>query len=235
VFENVWPDSGVTAADILRPLLKNPFKARIAAQIGNEGNEPDNQLASVFARWSFPESHVEVYGELGREDNAFDTRDLALEPDHDMTYMVGFQRSWPSRNGELFALRGETLNSAISHLDRVRHQSPPYIHEPIRQGYTQIGQLLGAPGGYGGGSTSIALDWYRTGGRRTLTWRRWHREPVAVPGIPADVVHDLSADWLLFRSRVDLAPEATLSYELDRPGGGDAVNLRLALAGRVHW
>jgi hypothetical protein len=235
VFENVWPDSGLTVGDILRPLVKNPLKGRLAAKIGNGGNEPDNQLASIFGRWVLPKSGIEVYGELGREDNSFDTRDLILEPDHEMSYMLGFQRVWLKPGGELLALRGEILNTMVSHLAAVRSESPPYVHDPIRQGYTQIGQVLGAPAGFGGGSSSIALDWFHSGGRRTITWRRWHREPSTYVGEPPDIVHDVSVDWLLFRRHIDVAPEATLSYELNRPAGGDALNLRFGLAGKAHW
>jgi hypothetical protein len=39
---------------------------------------------------------------------------------------------------------------------------------------------------------------------------------------------------LIFHSRVDLRPEATAAYELDRDGRGDAINLRLAVSAQVH-
>jgi hypothetical protein len=235
LFENAWPDSGVSVRDILSPLVKNPFKAHLRAQFGGDGWQPDNQIASVFGRWSLPRAHVEVYGELGREDNSYDLRDLVLEPDHDMSYMIGLKRVWMRGAGELFSVRGELLNTEISHLSRVRPQGPPYVHSPILQGHTQAGQLLGAYGGYGGGATVIAVDWFGRSGRRTVSWRRWLREPAALPDRPADVMQAVTFDAVVFHSRLDVAPEATFVYDLNGVAGDDAVNLRLAIAGRMHW
>jgi hypothetical protein len=234
LFHNVWPDTGVSLSDLLTPLIKNPFKVRLTEQLGNQGDEPDNQLASVFFRWNVPRSGFELYGEMGREDNAFDTRDYLVEPDRDMSYSLGFQRVWKRPGGELLALRGEVLNSSASHLALIRTPAPPYIHSPVRQGHTQLGQVLGAPGAYGGGAGMLALEWLSSAGRRTITWRRTQREPTDYAA-PKDVVHAVTMDWLMFRPRIDLAPEATLAYNVNRDGAGNALNLRAALTGRLHW
>lgn len=234
LFQDAWPDSGLTLGDILGPLLKNPLKARLALDNGGGAGQPDNQLASVFARWSFPASRVAVYGELGREDNAYDARDLILEPDHDLTYLVGLERVWPRPAGALMVVRAELLNSSISHLNQVRDQAPLYIHASLIQGHTQRGQLLGAPAGYGGGGTTLGIAWYDPRGRHGITWRRMDQDPSELQAAK-DVIHALTFDWLLLRRRVDLLPEATLAYNLNRAGGGDVVNLRVALSGTLHW
>ena len=234
LFENVWPDSGVGFGDIVAPLFKNPFKAHIASTAGG-GTEPDNQLGSLFARWTFPGSGVEIYGELGREDNSADARDLLLEPDHDLAFMLGFQRVWLQGDRAMLVFRGELLNTSISHLDQVRHQSPAYIHSFVVQGHTQRGQLLGAPTGYAGGGASLAVDWFTRRGRTTVTWRRALREPPVSTTSPRDVTHALSIDGLLFRPRFDLAPELTLIYNANQDGGGDALSARVSLIARAHW
>lgn len=234
LFHSSWPDSGLSVGDILRPLIKNPFKARLVASVGGTGTEPDNQLGSVFARWSFPESRVAVYGELGREDNAYDLRDVILEPDHDVTYLLGLERAWRRGEGRLLVVRAELLNTSISHLDRVRSESPPYVHKPLTQGHTQLGQVLGAPSGFGGGGAMIAFDWFGPEGRRGITWRRMDRDPAPQPAAK-DVIHALTFDWLLFKRRVDLLPEATLAYNMNRYGESDVLNLRAALTGTLHW
>jgi hypothetical protein len=236
LFENNYPDSGVSLGDILRPLAHGLLKTQRARALGNQtGNEPDNQLASLFARWVFPESGVEVYGELGRDDNAYDTRDLILEPDHDLSYLIGLARTWKRRGGGLLSLHGELLNSRVSHLERVRSQAPPYYHTSVVQGHTQAGQLLGAPTGYGGGSTTVAMDWLSTTGRVSVTWRRVLREPPFLVTDTPDVMHSLSLDALLLGRRFDVMPEATLIYNGNRDGGSDAVDLRMSLVARRHW
>lgn len=234
LFHNAWPDTGLRVRDVLTQLLKNPFKARLTTTLGGDGSEPDNQIASIFARWVVPGAGLELYGEMGREDNAFDMRDLLVEPDRDASYSLGFQRVWRPARGDLLTLRGEVLNSAASHLSNTRPSTPPYVHTPITQGHTHIGQVLGAPGAFGGGADVVALEWLTSAGRRTITWRRFVQEPVATTA-PKDVVHALTLEWLLFRQRVDLAPEATIAYELNRIATGDALNVRVALTGRLHW
>lgn len=234
LFENAWPDSGVRLTTVLSQLLKNPFKVRLSAQLGGDGTEADNQIASAFVRWNVPGAGIELYGEMGREDNAYDTRDLLVQPDRDASYSLGMQRVWTRGDGSLFALRGEVLNSAPSHLARVRPSGPPYVHTPVAQGHTQLGQILGAPSAFAGGGGMVAIEWITRTGRRSITWRRTLHEPVLFPG-PKDVVHAITADWLMFRPRVDLAPEATVAYNLNRFQIGDVVNFRAALTAHVHW
>jgi hypothetical protein len=233
VFEQIYPDSGVNLGRLLRPLFEGFLK--IHQLNGTGGTDAANQLASFFARWAFPRSGLEVYGEIGREDHSWDLRDYLLEPDHDMTYMLGLQRAWQRPDGELIAVRGELLNSSMSHLNQVRMQLPPYIHDLIVQGHTNLGQVLGAPGAYGGGATTIAVDWSTKAGRRSLTWRRIDREPPTPGEGVRDIIHALTADRLVFGSRVDLVQEVTLAYNLNRNLGGDALNLRVALTGKAHW
>jgi hypothetical protein len=235
LFENVWPDTGFSLGDVVRPLFQSLLKTKLNSKFGNAGDKPDNQLASVFARWAFPESGVEVYGEYGREDNAWDTRDLLLEPDHDVAYMLGLARVWRRPGGRLLRVRGELMNSAVTDLNRVRTQTPPYTHSPVVQGHTQLGQVLGAPSGFGGGGMTLAADVLSPSGRMTISWRRAMREPPTVPSQPHDATQTLSLSSLAFRRGVDLAPEAALVYNESRNGGGAAMNVRVSVTARAQW
>lgn len=235
LFENIWPDTGVGFGDIVKPLFQNLLLKKLQGQFGGLGFRPDNQIASVFARWAFPRSGVEVYGEYGREDNAYDNRDLIVEPDHDVAFMLGLSRVWKRPNDRLLVLRGELLNSSITDLTRVRAQTPPYVHSPIVQGHTQLGQILGAPSGYAGGGVSLAAELYSPAGRATISWRRMMREPPVGTTGARDAIHAVSIDGLILRQRIDLVPELTLVYNVNRNGGGDAFDARFALAARAHW
>jgi hypothetical protein len=157
-FHTTWPDTGLLSHDYLRP-FEGLLKTTVARQIGSvDGDEPDNQLASMFFRWVHPRSRLEVYGEYGREDHNADVYDLIAEPDHIATYMVGFQRVMSISATAMTTLRAETLTSRPSHLDRIRQQITPYMHGPVLQGHTQLGQVLGAPGGAGGGASIISVS-----------------------------------------------------------------------------
>jgi hypothetical protein len=157
-FHTAWPDTALWSHEFLRP-FEGLLKATVARQKGTaDGGDPDNQLASMFFRWVHPRSRFEVYGEYGREDHSVDVYDLIAEPDHIATYMVGFQKVMSASATTLTTLRAEVLTSRPSHLDRVREQVTPYTHSRAVQGHTQHGQILGAPGGAGGGASIISLS-----------------------------------------------------------------------------
>jgi hypothetical protein len=90
-FHSPAPD-GFTA-DLLWKPLEGLLKERLDTGFA-DNNDPDNQIASVFARWVFPAAGLEVYGEFGREDHSWNRRDLLLQPDHISAYLLGFRRVW---------------------------------------------------------------------------------------------------------------------------------------------
>ncbi len=189
-----------------------------------------NQLASVFGRWVLAPAHVEVWGEYMRNDAAANSRDLVVEPDHDAGFTVGTRRVWQRRDGAIAALRVEWLNDQITHLDRVRVQVRPYQHFPIRQGHTEVGQVLGSAGAQGGSSTTIGYDRYLRDGRWTVEAARRVVQSSLAEGSPErqwDVLYYMRAERLRFGKHADLFTGVSLMPELNRNFGGDVVNLRL--------
>lgn len=117
-----------------------------------------NQLASLYARIAPPNSGVEAYGELYREDHNQDFRDLAEEPDHESAYTIGLRRAWRSSESGVSAVTIESMNGRITHLMRVRGESPMYIHSIVSEGHTYLGQPLGSIAAFGGAGTYVAFD-----------------------------------------------------------------------------
>lgn len=231
-FHSVWPDEGLDADYFLRP-VNTFFKAGTADPNDTiPAVRSDNQLVSVFARWAFPESGVEVYGEYGREDANWDLRDFLVEPDHVSGYMLGLRKLWRHADRRFLTLRGELLNTQVSHLARVRAQGPFYRHTYARQGHTHRGQLLGAASGYGGGGWFLGGDYYHPGGRwsgflaRDL---RNHQGVTFAPSVERDVLYSLGGESLLFRGRFDVLTGLTGVYEYNRDLRGNAFNLNLTL------
>src|SRR5690606_3354507 len=64
-FHTLWP-AAIDIVDLVRP-LESVLKERI---IEADVREADNQLASVFFRWSLPAGGVEIAGEYMREDHS---------------------------------------------------------------------------------------------------------------------------------------------------------------------
>ena len=235
-FHTPWPEKGLTAARFLKP-LEGLYKQNLrdTDEGVDEKSDADNQLASVFARWVFPSSGFEVYGEYGREDHSWNLRDFIVEPDHSGGYTVGVQKVWRRSAPEMIVLRGEVINTQISHISKVRDQAPFYVHYAgARQGHTQRGQLLGSSAGYGGGGSVLAVDRYHRRGRWTAEWTRTlRRERVGSTALDGrnnealDVMHSLGAEAVLFRGGWEIISRVGGSYNFNRNFGSDAANLHV--------
>lgn len=245
-FHTPWPADGLDAGNFLKPVeafWKSNLPDREEEVIpGDTKSDVDNQLASAFFRAVFPRSGFEVYGEYGREDHSFDARDFVLEPDHSGGYMLGFQKAWMPSGDRLVALRGEVLDLGISHIARVRHQAPFYVHGFTVQGHTQRGQLLGAAAGLGGMAATLAADVYGRGGRWTAAWTREVRQDrgsFPLTGVSddrgLDVLHTLGLEGLFFRGRFDITAGLRGAYEFNRDFGDDAFNVNANLGLRAAF
>ena len=223
LFHGQWPDDG-DFGPRLRALTQGFFFT---------GGDPangvvQNQLASVFGRWAWP--GFEVYGEYLRNDANLDLRDFWQEPDHDAGYTVGARRVWRRPDGTLTAFRFETLNTRIGHLNRLRYQTRPYQHTPIRQGHTEAGEVLGSAAAQGGLATTLGWDRYRADGRWTAEAARRVVRSSLGEGAPErrwDVVNYVRVERLRFGRRQDVVAGVTAMAELNRNFGRDAYQLRL--------
>jgi hypothetical protein len=228
-----WRSGGPSVSDLLRMLHSQ--------QTANERGDADHQMASAFARWVLPHSGFEVYGEYGRQDYNLDVRDFIEEPDHAGGYTIGFRKVSRRPGNRLFAVRVEVQNLQFSRLAQGRNWAPFYTHgSTVRQGHTQLGQLLGSEAGVGGAGTVLAVESYSPHGRWTWSWTRMLRQQRGDPsgagppdGRGLDVQHALAVERLVFRGRYDLLARVAVVYELNRNFGGDAFNLNAALGVRA--
>jgi hypothetical protein len=228
-YHEVWPAKGPGWDDFTRPFKLNAF-AESRANLA--GKEVANQLASIFFRWAFPGTGLEAYGEYGREDFATDIIDVAAEPDHDAAYTVGVHRVLRWSGNRLVVLKGEIMNARMTRLQIVRQQSPFYVHSPIVQGHTELGQVLGAPAGFGGGGTNVSVDVYTAGGRWSAGLSRRMVDQTQAAG---SEFYGLTLERLWFRRYADLRVAATQAVQLNRRPGQDVGNLNLQIGTLLHW
>ncbi len=163
-----WPHDGWDAAEFLG-LFSQFTNAGHTDKYGEPINDYDDQLASMTARWLLPESGFEVYLEYAREDFPLSVRALVLQPDHSRAYTAGFQKTLPSPTGS-YVLRGENTvlgQTGTYSIAALGGSSSPgyYTHGMVVEGYTNRGQLLGAPIGPGSNSQYLGLDHYTASGR----------------------------------------------------------------------
>lgn len=239
-----WPDQGLPGRYIARPfggLLKSHLSAsEDGIPTDDRSIDGENQLASVFARWLFPSSAFEVYGEYGRDDHSWDGRDLILEPDHQASLLLGFRKQFARSDGTLLVVRAERMDFTANTFAIRRGGGWTYTHSSgSNQGHTLRGQLLGAGVGAGSaGGLNAAVDWYRPDGRWTIELQREQKqEDAATVGTdgdphPLEVEYAVGAERLLFLDGIELRLGLTASYDFNRDLAGDRGNLSLIVGAR---
>lgn len=238
-FSLTWPHSGLNSryfTHLFEGFLKPKGNAVFAPTPTDPTTSTDNQLASVFARWVFPASGVEVYGEYGREDHNASARDALLEPDHSAAIALGVRKAWKA-GGALFAGRAEIVNHQPSSLARHRGQGSWYVHGYARQGHTHRGQLLASPVAVGSGAGTFAsMERFGSSGVTRLCGKRfvvrdlWSRDrkPEVQYGLCAEHQTKLNA-------KSNLLLGADVVNHLNRNASRDGINLRLRASWTFDW
>ena len=229
--------------------LKNEYAAGDTAGL-------DNQLASLFFRWTFPASGFEVYGERGYEDQFFDARDFLQDIDHEREYMLGFQKTVRRRSRAIDVFKGELVNYQVPTLGRIRIENAVYLHSPLRQGHTNRGQLLGSNAGVAAGAAST-ISWkrYTGSGRTGVSFKRIIRDQLGnyrdqlltlgeaetIPGeedIPAskrtDVIVSLGFERMQFTRYGDVGARLEVMQNYNRNYAENVPNLNLQLLARLR-
>ena len=165
-----------------------------------------DQLASLFMRWLMPEEHGEVYFEYGKEDHNWNTRDFLQEASHSAAYILGLKKLIPLkiRKGEFIQINMEVTQLASNSATINRGWTINwYTHTPVTEGYTNLGQILGAGIGPGSNLQTIHIGWVK--GLKTIGVqfeRLVHNENYFY-----DVIKDVRVHW------VDLSSAAIASWD----------------------
>jgi hypothetical protein len=236
-YHAIWPEDGLTSQHFRKPL--EPFLKRKLSppDPSNPGGfleaDTTNQLASFFLRWAFPRSGFEIYGEYGREDHTWDSRDLLLEPDHTGAFGLGFRKAWARAGNQIVTLHGEILDYRTPILWRHRAENATYIHGDAR-GHTHRGQLLGADlGVVSAQGLALGVDRYTASGRLGVTWSSVVRKDGSAPGMEPDVQHIVGLERLQFWGPLEISVTLGGVYEFSRKMGEDASNFFGAFG--VRW
>lgn len=183
-----------------------PFSAAfdVAKSVGRPNSAPGDdflreagadQIFSLFARWVFPAAGFETYGEWGRYEEPSSLRDLLTAPHHSQGYTLGLQ--WVSAPEDRNAVRVQAeatyLEPSASY--RERRVISWYTSRPVPQGYTHLGQPIGAGIGPGASSQWAAID-YLFLDRSMLglfaNRIRWDNAAFYAAGVHSFVDHDVS-------------------------------------------
>ncbi len=157
-----------------------------------------DQLLSLFGRWIFPSDGFEVYTEWARQELPKSLHDFIISPSQSHGYTLGLQYRKPAPVSiATFRLQAEITTLEQSPTFKNRPVGVFYTSRRVIQGYTQLGQPIGAAIGPGASSQWLALD--RVGPRGavgvTLNRIRWNedvRSTYNYPGYVGYCNHDVS-------------------------------------------
>ena len=125
----------------------------------DSSTQGSDQLFSLFARWVFPASGFETYGEWARMELPRSLRALFVAPQNTGGYTLGVQWADPQPRAGRLRVQGEV--SYLEQTQSVPGQLSPdfYTGRAVVQGFTQRGQIIGASIGPGSSTQFLAADW----------------------------------------------------------------------------
>jgi hypothetical protein len=225
---------------LVRPVLKE----NQASEANPLGDDEQDQMATVFARWALPAAGLELYGEWARGDHSFDFRDLFVQPEHASAYLAGFQKVLSHSPLRTWRVGGEMTLLASSRTVALREPKAGafYVHGLVAQGYTHRGQVLGAGIGPGSKQFSVAVDRFAPWGQAGVTLlrtvyddNRFYARPEA-NALEHEVEPSVRFDATVFRGPWDLNASFTVSRLLNMwyQFRNDSQNLNIVVGARYH-
>ena len=129
-------------------LVSNAEKANLKASYG-----------SIFFRYVLKEARAEVYAEYGRNDRGATIVNLITDKNYNRGYVVGFRKITNANRHHLrFEVTTEFTNLQATNAQEIYNAKSWYINTNVRQGYTQLGKILGAGIGPGSKSESSGIS-----------------------------------------------------------------------------
>jgi hypothetical protein len=131
-----------------------------ASDVDYNTEQSRDQYAGFFMRYLMSQSNAEFYIEWGRNDAFYNFRDAIQRLDHTRAYTLGIRK--------LFNVNDQKTKYWQLISEYTRMQQPPswpllsggswYVHSIAIQGYTHLGQILGAPIGQGANAQTFRLS-----------------------------------------------------------------------------
>lgn len=137
---------------VITPLQKSKLK--------NEDAKARDQVFSLFLRWVFKESKIEIYSESGWNDHSQDLMDFIETPSHSRAFLIGFTKIFTFNSNKDRYLKFNFENTQMQQsAERILFPAGTwYIHGLVRHGYSNESQVIGSGIGPSGASQSLDLS-----------------------------------------------------------------------------
>jgi hypothetical protein len=122
-----------------------------------------DQMGSMFMRWLWTEEHAEIYFQFGQYNFEGNLTQALLSPNDSRAYVFGLRKLLPfnkSRN-ESIIIGIEAAQFQVNSLDLLAQGKQWYVSNGVRQGYTNMGEALGAGIGPGANLQTVNVSWVR--------------------------------------------------------------------------
>ncbi len=137
------------------------------------------QIASVNFRFVFPKAHSEVYSEYGVHDNAYNIRDLTIDPQHAAAFTIGFKKLKKLQGNQWLDISAEITHMAQQADYLVRSSGDWYQYQG---GYTNQSRIIGAGVGSGNNVQTFTITHISGFEKLGLMLQTLQHEPMALGG-----------------------------------------------------
>jgi|GEM_PF-3187927 hypothetical protein len=170
ITREIWTEGPVSTDasnwDYIALFYSNPFRGA-----GGGTQAAVDQMASMFFRYVMPESHAEIYGEYGFDDNRYDLEDMLVSPEHSRAYLIGFTKIQPLKGKDdflQFSYEVTQLEGSKEMINRIQFGYPTFYDSD----YNHYGQQIGSGIGNGSNQWILAIDRVKSNRRLGFTYER---------------------------------------------------------------
>ncbi len=150
-------------SDISSPLDILPFDGFFGPAVTpSEKTGKKASQGALFFRYILPKEQVELYMEYGRSDQSLMPWNIVESHPYRRAYVAGFKKIFDAAQSSHIQLAVEFTQ--LEAPDGSLIQAPGeswYTHDYVRQGYTQMGRVIGAGIGPGGNSQTLEISWFK--------------------------------------------------------------------------
>lgn len=148
--------------DISNPLDILPFEGFLGhKRTESERSGKKASLGSLFLRYIMPKEQAEIYLEYGRKDISMMPWNVIQDQPYRRAFVGGFRKLFPWKNDSHIQFAFEMAQLQAPTADLIANPDSWYSHNYVKQGYTQMGRVLGAGIGPGSNSQTIEISWFK--------------------------------------------------------------------------
>ena len=132
------------------------------------------KMGSLFARLTLPQERAELYFQYGRSDK-FASPINILQDTIPRGYLAGMRKLFPIKASTASFLQFgiEITQLQVPNPSLIRQARSWYTDDLIRHGFTNQGQVLGAPIGPGSNAQRLDISWVKNKARVGIELERW--------------------------------------------------------------